>query len=428
MQGRIRLLVLGILPALFLLSGCDNRQWLDDKQGYLSKPASEQLNTQNRHLLEDHDIDYRLVIQAAEGDINQRARRLFQDSGAGQRSQTGRGLLLLLDPQQNEVRLEVSTALEGVYTDAFVSYLERQQMVPFFRHNRVADGIAATTELIIERARQAKANQAFQAPKQPAFSAGGGARVPALIGEGAQKAQKAPDEHDDVSTASTPEQAVQRYLAAMAAHNDRADLSIYTHNTRDMLADWVVTPAQMDNLASSYQQCGPAQTLLGPSRRGPLAVIRYPIEQRQCAPWLLRIEEQQWRLDLASQQTLIRFGRNNQWHLDHQQRNPWFFGFMDWQFDRNGFPLRTIQHRWALSVTSRGDDTFVRWVGEGAAADQLGLRYADQLLSWNGTQITDHRQVAQLMGTSDPGSSVRITILRDGQTLELTGQVPPRLQ
>lgn len=422
MHGRIRLLVLGIMPALFLLTGCDNRQWLNDEEEFLSKAASEQLNTQNHYLLEDHDIDYRLVIQAAEGDINQRARRHFQDSGAGQRSQTGRGLLLLLDPRQNEVRLEVSTALEGVYTDAFVSYLERQQMVPFFRHNRVADGIAATTELIIERARQAKAKQAFQTPTQSAFSAGGGASVPAQIGEAAPKTAGG---HDNVSTTTTPEQAVQHYLAAMAAHNDRPDLSIYTNNTRDMLADWVITPAQMDNLASSYQQCGPAQTLLGPSRRGPLAVIRYPIEQRQCAPWLLRIEEQQWRLDLASQQSLIRFGRNNQWYLDHKHRNPWFFGFMDWQFDRNGFPLRTIQHRWALSVTSRGDNTFVRWVGEGAAADRLGLRYEDQLLSWNDTPVTDHRQVAQLMDTSDPGASIRITILRDGQTLELIGQAPP---
>ena len=423
MHGRIRLLILITLSPLILLSGCDNRQWLEDEQGYLSPPASEQLNTQNHYLLEDHDIDYRLVIQSADGDINQRARRLFQDSGAGQRSEAGRGLLLLLDPQQDEVRLEVSTALEGVYTDAFVSYLERQQMVPFFRHNRVADGIAATTELIIERARQAKANQAFQTPTQPAFSAGGGARVPAQIGAATQKTS---GEHDNVATAATPEQAVQRYLAAMAAHNDRANLSIYTHNTRDMLADWVVTPAQMDNLANSYRQCGPAETLLGPSRSGPLAVIRYPIEQRQCSPWLLRIEEQQWRLDLASQQSLIRFGRNNQWHLDRKQRNPWFFGFMDWQFDRNGFPIRTIQHRWALSVTSRGDDTFVRWVGEGAAADKLGLRYGDQLLSWNDNTVTDHRQVAQLMASSIPGASVRITILRDGQTLALSGKAPPQ--
>ena len=94
MHGRIRLLVLGILPALLLLVGCDNRQWLNDEEEYLDKAASEQLNTQNRHLLEDHDIDYRLVIQSAAGDINQRARRLFQDSGAGQRSDAGRGLLL----------------------------------------------------------------------------------------------------------------------------------------------------------------------------------------------------------------------------------------------------------------------------------------------------------------------------------------------
>ena len=263
MHGRIRLLVLGIMPALFLLTGCDNRQWLNDEEEFLSKAASEQLNTQNHYLLEDHDIDYRLVIQAAEGDINQRARRHFQDSGAGQRSQTGRGLLLLLDPQQNEVRLEVSTALEGVYTDAFVSYLERQQMVPFFRHNRVADGIAATTELIIERARQAKAKQAFQTPTQSAFSAGGGASVPAQIGEAAPKTAGG---HDNVSRRYNT--TWQRWLPTTTGQTCPFTLTTpaicwltgSSHQHR-----WTILPAATSNVARRRPCSAPAAAARWPS-------------------------------------------------------------------------------------------------------------------------------------------------------------------
>ena len=101
-------------------------------------------------LFKDHDIDYRVLIPRDVQDVDNstRAYKEFESRKVGTLSRSGRGLLLLVDPYQNEVRLEVSLALEGIYTDAFVSYIQHRQMIPFFQGSRISDGILATTEMI----------------------------------------------------------------------------------------------------------------------------------------------------------------------------------------------------------------------------------------------------------------------------------------
>ena len=42
-----------------------------------------------------------------------------------------------------------------------VAYIEQRQMVPFFRAERIADGILATTELIVAQANEATALSGF---------------------------------------------------------------------------------------------------------------------------------------------------------------------------------------------------------------------------------------------------------------------------
>lgn len=173
-----------LLLVLIGLAGCaDKAHWLEDPDHVLSTGQADYLKLHHRHLLEDHDIDYRVVISASGGNMEQRALALFSELGAGRKSDSGRGLLLLLDTQLDQVRVEVSQSLEGVYPDAFVAYLEHRQMVPFFRQNRVANGIAATTELIVTRAQEAARQQAFDPSALPAQSGGAGARTEALLGK-----------------------------------------------------------------------------------------------------------------------------------------------------------------------------------------------------------------------------------------------------
>jgi uncharacterized protein len=222
-----------------------------------------------------------------------------------------------------------------VFTDAFAAYLEQRQMVPFFRENRVAEGILAATELIFARAEEATAGRAFEPATGPSFSIGGGASTAARIGAGADRTFA--QAREKVTGQATPEAAVAAYLAAMAARNGRPDLAVYSEKSRRMLGSWTMTPAQMDNVVRTYRSCGGGEVRYG--ARGDLAVIRYAPAAHQCAPWFLRREGGRWTLDLAAAGQVIRFNHRNQWRMPDPDDHAYAFGFADWRFDRKGFPI-----------------------------------------------------------------------------------------
>ena len=307
-----------------------------DEAGLFSPAQITALENYHRALLHEHDIDYRIltVKNGPASDINRLAHTAFREREAGKRSKSGRGLLLLIDAGGDEVRLEISAALEPVYTDAFTSYLQHRQMIPFFRTGRVADGILATTELIVTRAQQAEAGQEF-IPPMTSTSTGGGAANPADINKGADHSfRNAPD----VQTKNgDPAGVLQAYLAARENRNANPSLSIYSRSTRAMLKKWTVTPAQMDNEARSIKRCGAGEMRAGDSH----AVIRYTPGQRQCSPYFFVFEDGAWRLELTMMQKAIRFNHRNEWHFDKNwppAQEPYGFAFRDWRFDRSGFP------------------------------------------------------------------------------------------
>lgn len=332
-----------VLAGLFGLAGqaalAAFAEAVSDGAALMSRDQRARIAEHHGYLLQDYDIDYRVVTAEDVGDISHFAVLRFADLGVGEASSTGRGLLLVIDPAQDRVRLEVGYALEGVFPDAFVAYVEHRQMVPFFRANRVADGILAATELIVTRAQRAAANAGFEGEVWMAGSGGGRATADAGIGQGWTNEANLGGASEASATAAgpSPEVTLGRYLGAMAARNGDPGLSLYTAETQGMLRSWVMTPAQMTNVARTYRNCTPERARTHAS--GDLAVIRYPVSQRQCAPWFFRRGESGWALDLTMMQSAIRFGRSNAWRFDFAASHPYGFAFADWQFDSNGFPV-----------------------------------------------------------------------------------------
>jgi uncharacterized protein len=333
---RIRRVLSGLLIAVALpLFGCDSDPGLvNDGAGLMDEAQREHLAEYHGFLLEDHDIDYRVVTVEDSGDINRFAVERFEALAVGQRSDKGRGLMLVIDAGQDEVRLEVGYALEGAFPDAFVAYIEQRQMVPFFRSQRVADGILAASELIIDRAQKAKGQAGLDG--DPAITGSGGAGATAGAGLGA-----APQTRDWTGEAGyeagrTPAETLARYFQAMDRRNGDPSLPLYTPQTRAMLEGWVMTPAQMDNLVAAYRSCRGEPTLRDDARG--LAVIRYPPAARACAPFFFQRSPDGWQLDLTMMQRALRFGRSNAWHFDLSAAHPYGFAFEDWRFDDNGFP------------------------------------------------------------------------------------------
>ena len=317
--------------AWFQLAAADPRLVVDEA-GLLSDEQRDRIALHHAFLLSDHGIDYRLVTVQDAGDIVGFGAERFQALEVGSLSDAGRGLLLVIDPEQDRVRLEVGHALEGVYTDAFVAYIETRQMVPFFQAKRIADGVLATTELIVSQAQEATAREGFDAA--PGVSGSAGAGATARIGEAPAPVDEAGPE---VAAGGSPAETLQAYFDAMGNRDGRSDLDIYTGATQAMLKSWVMTPAQMDNVVRSYRGCTAEPAKLGPG--GQHAVIRYGPAERQCSPWFFAREAGTWKLDFTVMQEAIRFGRDNSWRFANGVPEEYQFAFADWTFDRHGFPV-----------------------------------------------------------------------------------------
>jgi len=122
----------------------------------------------------------------------------------------------------------------------------------------------------------------------------------------------------------------------MNTRNADPDLPFYTPETRQMLRGQTITRAQMDSVVKTYRRCNAEPKKTSPNGR--LAVLRYPIAQRACAPFFFQKVDGDWALDLTMMQQAIRFGRTNAWHFDLSVDHPYRFAFADWRFDENGFP------------------------------------------------------------------------------------------
>ena len=308
---------------------------MDDGARLFTETQSRLLAEHHGYMAADHGIDYRVVTGRELGDIDRRAADAIAKLRIGESPEARRGLLLIVDAESDLVRLEVGYGLEGVFPDAFVAYVEARQMVPFFQAGRVADGILATTELIIARVQRAKAGGGYEGEAWFAGSGGGGAKSKAEIGAGYER--PAPGVTTSARAGRSPGETLAAYLAAMEAHDAAADSALYTPESRAMLARWVMTRAQMDNVVKTYRGCGTATERRDSS--GALAVLRYPIAARQCSPWFFQRAGDDWQLDLTMMQSAIRFGRDNSWRLVPGVPHPYVFAFDDWRFDGNGFPV-----------------------------------------------------------------------------------------
>lgn len=373
---------LGLLLALTVgIGGCTKQPptTVRDEAQLFTGQQTRAIALHHAYLVKDHDIDYRVVSTRNAGDINRYAEATFAELGVGGLSRSGRGLLLVIDTGQDKVRMEIARALEGVYPDIFVAYVERDQMVPFFRVGRVADGVLATTELIVARAQQAGL---------------------------------------DVRAEASPEATLVAYMQAMREHNARPDLDLYTSDTRAVMSRWVTTPAQMENLYKTYSKCAPEPARIDESRRH--AVVRYMPDQRLCSPWFFRWEDNRWRLDLATPQRAIRFGRNNAWRFVAPVPE-YAFAFDDWAFDRSGYAFRP---RWNVTIETTPAGNIVTEVGRGSPAASLGLSVGDKVIALDGAEPVDHTDVMRWLESVPSGAAVAVHVDRGGERIVLRGYAP----
>lgn len=324
--------------AHLIMVGCSPsaESFVEDRGSLLREEEFQRLENLNSVLLEDIQIHFKLIIldQPAD-DINSLALDLFGQLG----SSTGaaRGLLFLVDPVSQLVRLEVGYDLEGIYPDIFIGYLEKRQMAPFFKTGRIGAGIEATTELLVARALENQQGIGFE-PKNfniqlDHYSGGGGATSRLEIGNAPTSKQDHP-RPSGFTAQPEPEQTLALYKKLLALHIKDPELSIYTPQTRDFFSTWTVTDAQQDHELRGLEQATGMITLVDKN----FAVIRFPVASRTLNPYFLRNDGHGWMLDFDTMSKALRMNHKNMWRMT-DFNHPYIFAFRDWRFDANGFPF-----------------------------------------------------------------------------------------
>ncbi|MBN2255684.1 MAG: TPM domain-containing protein [Deltaproteobacteria bacterium] len=313
--------------------------FIDDRPGLLTEQEKDRINQLHRALLNDLDIHIKVIILGTgSSDIDREAVRLFQDHALGATTRGSKGILLLIDPAGQQVRMEIGYDLEHIYTDGFIGYIERKQMVPFFQSGRVGPGIEATVEFLAGKAFGAVDESAYAIHEERPrvgdhLSGGAGAHTDITIGSGAPR-------KDSTQLASqfgprdTPEETLNRYLTVLRLHIKDPLLGIYTPETRIFFSKWIVTDAQQDNQLISLEKLIDQGTAF---RSGNRAVIRFPLSNRQASPYFFRRGPEGWMLDFASMNRCIRFNHRNQWFFS-EKHHDFMFAFEDVFLDKNGFP------------------------------------------------------------------------------------------
>ena len=325
--------------------GCSSEggpsDFIEDQIGLLSVNQQLRMGRLHRLLLNDLDIHIKTVVLAdSPMNLNQAAVSLFEKSQLGVKTRGARGVLIVVDPTGEQVRVEIGYDLEGVYPDAFVGAVERDQLVPFFQTGQVGKGIEATVELFVQRA-MAVIKDDIDNNERKSFavddylSGGGGASVRAAIGTTPPK-KTVFQYAQEFGPQSSPMLTLELYKRVLRGRIKDPDLGLYTKETRKFLRQWPVTDAQQKNELRNIESVFSKAIVVMEGHR---ASIRFPIEDRQASPFFLIRSDTGWMLDFASMHRIIGFNHKNQWFFrttDHI----YMFAFTDFVFDHNGFPHR----------------------------------------------------------------------------------------
>lgn len=426
-------LVIYVSQGLAVFARSDNPDYLvEDNADLLGETAVRDIYDYHSMLLDRFDIDYRVITLNGQEDLNLYAAEMFKQKDIGGESKQHRGLLLLIDAENDQVRLEVSGNLESVYTDAFVAYIEQRQMVPFFNEGKVAAGIFATGELIRIRAGDAEKGDEFDVTALRG-SFGGGAATQAGIDAGHDDTFEAGRE--DVPAAGTPKESLERYFTALAKRNGRGDLDVFTPESREFMMGLTRTAAQMDNVVKRYRNCEVEHVTYNDDRTR--AVLFHSLKNRECDPFLFeKGTDGKWRLDLKALGSGLRHTYGNIWYVDFDSQESsgfwkYNFGFNHVyfrrpegeKFDHQGIPY---YRRFGLHINHVYEGSVIEKVhGEDVFLSKAGLREGDVILEWEGVKYPHSVYLSRRMKAVRPGLDIRMVVRREDTVFSKIVKAPP---
>jgi hypothetical protein len=339
---------LGAVLAVAALAACDGlvtsgrSGFVRDGARLVSDESRARMERTLAAVLRDLDIE---VVAASLPDLGGRpieeiAGNRFEAWQVGERTRANRGLLLLVAVREERVRLAVSYDLEPVFTDAFVAYVEREQLAPYFEAGRVGEGIEASVELLARRAYEGVRGAGYDPERAgpgtvSGFRSGGAGAAEEVRLRGARKraapAPADPELQAHFAAQPTPALAWERFLELNRRRVKQADLGIYDERARRLLGG-VHTDAGQDHIARLY--AGRSYEVRAEADRA--AIVFRDDPDHLLAPWFFRRGAAGWQLDGGMFPDVIGYNHLNQWRFKRRD-HPYAFAFADFRLDEHGF-------------------------------------------------------------------------------------------
>jgi hypothetical protein len=396
------------VPACYLDAVCDSLQILNAEK-------IKQLEEYHTTSLDQHDIDLRILTSnmAAAGTIN-----YVKASKIGSNSKSGQGVLLMIDPQSALIRFYATTGLRGIYNDEFTSFLETNQMVPFFKAGKISQGIVETDKIILKRAEDAKAGKAFDARAYQAIAT-------MLLNAENQAVPTTPIDPLRAPNIQRPTEIVSEYLRVLMMNNSSYDLPIYSQASKTFRRNHILTKDQMQSELLAHKVCDIYKEVILDEG---LAAVLYDINQRHCSPYFLVFENGGWKMDIPTTVNHILIDAKQEWYLDMIRPTVYANTLLDWQFDKNGVPHPMPPMRWGLLIDSdlAARVTYVKKIYDNTTDTKIPLQEKDVILEWGGLKNPTHVDVEKSMVDSDGGQKINVLLWRQGHKITVEILAPPR--
>jgi uncharacterized protein len=320
----VRLIFFPVL--VVLLTACGSLQpgpidspddFLIDETHVISPEQAMRIAAYHERLLQELDIHFKVVIpEESPPDIGQTAVQMFEDYALGSRTRGAKGLLLIVDPRGRQTRIETGYDLEPMFTDAFVGYIQREQMTPFYNSERIGEGIEATVELLVSRLSNAIDSNAydpgFESPPAQNFSGGAGANARlGATGPQGGRVSASTVAAESMGPQSSVEAAFLVYVEILEQRVKDPHLGIYSPETQDFLEKQLLTDAQQRNELAEIRAVLDRRTVV---EDGDLALLSFP-GSRRVPPYFFRKRGAGWMIDLSAMQRVIGFDQVNQWYV-----------------------------------------------------------------------------------------------------------------
>lgn len=284
-------------------------------EAHLLTDINESIEGYLNRIRTDYGIEVVVVTLPSVGtgeSLKEASSRLFTEWDIG-REYNGQGLLLIITAQEKEVRLEVGSALEHVYTDLFTGYIETKQLKSYYLSDQLEIGLVAVVEEIEARAqlvwRDLADTAAISLRDQKFLSAGGGADVDLKE----FKAEPVATSDRTYPAGNNPEEAWQTLIDSWRDKNRNPDIGVYTPITRLIYRDFINLPDR--RFEEDVRTWGTKPFEIISNDR--YAVVFFGNKKGwDNAPFLFCRTEEGWQFDMVHQRKLVRMGRAPAWGIE----------------------------------------------------------------------------------------------------------------